>query len=187
MKARKLMLQADDARTMTAMVGETKREDGTPCLSVTLHDENGASYSMESSVRELSAHDFVLDFREAPSTSIQTKHVRAAIDGETLYFWRQGRAYRFHLSRGDRRRSQNAAIHGHADVGLCAPMPGTVTRIFVQEGDIVEVGQALYGLEAMKMETIVKSMLRGTVKKLLVSPGTQVNGGDEIVDLDAES
>ncbi len=35
---------------------------------------------------------------------------------------------------------------------ISSPLPGTVVKIFVREGDTVKVGQKLMVLEAMKME-----------------------------------
>lgn len=39
---------------------------------------------------------------------------------------------------------------------LKAPMPGRIIRIFVKEGESVKQGQALFILEAMKMEVLLQ-------------------------------
>ncbi|MGI5506106.1 biotin carboxylase N-terminal domain-containing protein [Lentzea sp. CA-135723] len=59
-----------------------------------------------------------------------------------------------------------------------APMPGTVVRVSVQQGDVVEAGAELLVLEAMKMEHRVLATNAGTVTELLVEHGKQVNAGD---------
>ncbi|RDI18315.1 propionyl-CoA carboxylase alpha chain [Lentzea flaviverrucosa] len=59
-----------------------------------------------------------------------------------------------------------------------APMPGTVVRVSVQQGDVVEAGAELLVLEAMKMEHRVLATSAGTVTELLVSQAQQVNAGD---------
>ncbi|MCR3753202.1 propionyl-CoA carboxylase alpha chain [Lentzea californiensis] len=59
-----------------------------------------------------------------------------------------------------------------------APMPGTVVRVSVQQGDVVEAGTELLVLEAMKMEHRVLATSAGTVTELLVSQAQQVNAGD---------
>ncbi|MGI5120861.1 acetyl/propionyl/methylcrotonyl-CoA carboxylase subunit alpha [Marinactinospora thermotolerans] len=60
---------------------------------------------------------------------------------------------------------------------LVAPMPGTVRRVEVREGERVEAGRVLLWLEAMKMEHRVTAPAAGTVTRLPVAPGTQVGKG----------
>lgn len=59
-----------------------------------------------------------------------------------------------------------------------APMPGTVVRVSVQQGDAVEAGAELLVLEAMKMEHRVLATNAGIVTELLVAQAQQVNAGD---------
>ena len=60
---------------------------------------------------------------------------------------------------------------------LLAPMPGTVVRIAVVEGDAVTQGQPLLWLEAMKMEHTVAAPADGVVTELPVEQGQQVDVG----------
>ncbi|MFJ6215969.1 biotin carboxylase N-terminal domain-containing protein [Streptomyces sp. NPDC092296] len=60
---------------------------------------------------------------------------------------------------------------------LLAPMPGTVLRVAVAEGEPVAAGQAVLWLEAMKMEHRVTAPGAGTVTELRVRPGQQVELG----------
>ncbi|MEV6236426.1 biotin carboxylase N-terminal domain-containing protein [Lentzea sp. NPDC051838] len=59
-----------------------------------------------------------------------------------------------------------------------APMPGTVVRVSVSQGDTVAAGQELLVLEAMKMEHRVLANNAGTVTELFVERAQQVNAGD---------
>jgi propionyl-CoA carboxylase alpha chain len=61
-----------------------------------------------------------------------------------------------------------------ASGSLLAPMPGTVVRIAVAEGDAVEAGQTILVLEAMKMQHTVTAPRAGTVTRMSVQPGAQV-------------
>jgi len=54
---------------------------------------------------------------------------------------------------------------------LLCPMPGQVVRIDVKEGDVVEDGQTLAIVEAMKMENLLKAEKRARVAKVHVVPG----------------
>lgn len=51
------------------------------------------------------------------------------------------------------------------------PMPGTVVKILVKEGEEVKKGQPLIILESMKMEHPVEAPMDGKVKKLGVKAG----------------
>jgi pyruvate carboxylase len=59
-----------------------------------------------------------------------------------------------------------------------APMPGMIATIGVQPGQTVEAGQVLMTLEAMKMETSITAPRAGTVERIAVSAGTQVDAKD---------
>ncbi|SDG50699.1 acetyl-CoA carboxylase biotin carboxylase subunit [Pelagibacterium luteolum] len=49
---------------------------------------------------------------------------------------------------------------------LLCPMPGQIVRVDVAEGDVVEEGQALAIVEAMKMENVLRAERRAKVTKL---------------------
>jgi propionyl-CoA carboxylase alpha chain len=66
----------------------------------------------------------------------------------------------------------------HAAAGsLLAPMPGSVIRVDIAQGDTVTAGQPLLVLEAMKMEHEIVAPVDGTVSALSVSVGDQVEAG----------
>ena len=58
-----------------------------------------------------------------------------------------------------------------------AELPGSVSKVFVKEGESVKEGQILFLLEAMKMETEISAPKGGTVVKVFVSQGQAVEGG----------
>lgn len=67
---------------------------------------------------------------------------------------------------------------------LRAPMPGLVVRVNVAVGDRVQAGQGLVVMEAMKMENELRSETAGTVKAVVVTPGTAVDRGAVLVELE---
>jgi len=78
------------------------------------------------------------------------------------------------------RRTANAAMPG--EVG--APMPGSVLAVHVAEGAKVAAGVPLLTLEAMKMETVVRAPVAGTVLELAVDEKQVVRGGDLLLVID---
>jgi acetyl/propionyl-CoA carboxylase alpha subunit len=75
--------------------------------------------------------------------------------------------------------------HGaHEQSSLRAPMPGTVIKVLVGEGDRVQPRQPLVVLEAMKMETPVISPYEAVVRAVHVAEGDRVAGGTVLVELE---
>jgi acetyl/propionyl-CoA carboxylase alpha subunit len=68
---------------------------------------------------------------------------------------------------------------------LAAPMPGTVQRVLVEQGDEVSAGQVLVLLEAMKMELSVVAPAAGVVSAVLVAAGELVAAGQRLIEVDA--
>ena len=64
---------------------------------------------------------------------------------------------------------------------IVAPMPGKVVRILVKAGDLVQSGQGVAVVEAMKMQNELKSPKQGTVQKVMAGEGDSVNAGDALL------
>ena len=67
---------------------------------------------------------------------------------------------------------------------LLAPMPGMVVRVQVQVGDVVQPGQGLVVMEAMKMENELRATAAATVKAVLARAGTAVEKGALLIELE---
>jgi pyruvate carboxylase subunit B len=76
----------------------------------------------------------------------------------------------------------NAAPTGPAPI--VAPMPGLVIRVNVAPGDRIEAGHGVVVMEAMKMENELRAITSGTVKAVKVTPGTAVEKGTLLVELE---
>ena len=76
-----------------------------------------------------------------------------------------------------------AAAGAAGAVKVEAPMPGTVTKVFVKAGQAVKAGENLIAFEAMKMEQEVKAPQDGTVASVNVEVGKAVVAGDLLVSL----
>ena len=79
--------------------------------------------------------------------------------------------------------AKKAAPAAGAAASINAPMPGTIVRVEVNAGDVVEAGQVVAVIEAMKMETEIKAEKSGTVKEVLVGAKEVVTAGQAIISI----
>jgi biotin carboxyl carrier protein len=64
---------------------------------------------------------------------------------------------------------------------ISSPLPGVILDIFVQVGDIVNIGQRLLVLEAMKMENNIEADKAGKVISISKNKGDSVMEGDVLI------
>jgi biotin carboxyl carrier protein len=64
---------------------------------------------------------------------------------------------------------------------LKASIGGTISEIFVREGEAVKQGQKILTLLAMKMENEIVADSEGVVKKILVKPDQAVKEGELLI------
>lgn len=64
-----------------------------------------------------------------------------------------------------------------------APIPGLIRQIFIEEGELVQSGQSLMVLEAMKMENEILSPKSGRIGKIHVEAGKNVSIHDLLVEI----
>lgn len=67
-----------------------------------------------------------------------------------------------------------------------APMPGLILEVNVSEGDVVEAGDHLCVLEAMKMENALTAPRSGTIRSVRIEQGQTVDKGILLIELEAE-
>ena len=70
---------------------------------------------------------------------------------------------------------------------LKAPMPGLVVKVEVASGDIVEAGQGLVIVEAMKMENELKAVTAGRVARVAVQAGDAVEKDQVLMEFEQEA
>ncbi len=79
--------------------------------------------------------------------------------------------------------AEGDTVGASGGASLVAPMPGTVVKVMVEEGDEVEEGQPLLVLEAMKMEQTVSAPYAGIVDALPYGEGELVGGGAVLAEV----
>jgi acetyl-CoA/propionyl-CoA carboxylase biotin carboxyl carrier protein len=70
---------------------------------------------------------------------------------------------------------------GRGSGTVASQMQGTVVRVLVAVGDAVEAGQGVCAVEAMKMETLLRTEIGGTVAEVRVMAGQAVRAGEVLV------
>lgn len=92
-----------------------------------------------------------------------------------------GKKYSVDVQEGVRETRKMAAepIKGAPEeaVSVKAPLPGVVVRIIAGEGDSINDGDTILVMEAMKMETEIKSPATGKITSITVGVGEKVQAG----------
>ena len=67
---------------------------------------------------------------------------------------------------------------------LTAPMAGTIVKVQVQDGEMVQHRQVLVILSAMKMEHTIVAPYEGKVRRVHYQEGDVVKGGAVLVEME---
>ena len=76
-----------------------------------------------------------------------------------------------------------AAAPAAGGVQVKSPLPGSVIKVLVSEGQAVKKGDTLLTLESMKMENAIMAETDGTVKQIAVVAGQTVMQDDLLIVL----
>ena len=79
------------------------------------------------------------------------------------------------------RSSSGSGVAAGGSGNVEVPMQGTIVKVLVEIGQVVEVGQAVVVLEAMKMENQIGADRAGTISEIRVAAGDTVGAGDVVV------
>ncbi|KTC98281.1 sodium-extruding oxaloacetate decarboxylase subunit alpha [Legionella erythra] len=103
---------------------------------------------------------------------------------QSCFLWVDGVPEEVIIQHDDREEKEPAAIKRAAAPGdIKVAMPGTIVSIQVAVGDKVKAGQALFVLEAMKMETEIQAPFAGTVAAVWCAKGDKVTPADTLMEL----
>jgi biotin carboxyl carrier protein len=78
-------------------------------------------------------------------------------------------------------RGRKRAGLGAGRYNVAAMMPGKVVRLLIAQGDVVEEGQGLVVVEAMKMQNEMKSPKAGRVVEVKTQPEATVVAGEVLL------
>lgn len=105
-------------------------------------------------------------------------------DEESLAVHVLGRIVHARAADARRRRVASSTAGPDGTVKLSAPMPGRVVKILAPENTVVNRGDGIIVLEAMKMENELKAPRDGTVTHIAVREGQGVEGGAHLATIE---
>ncbi|HLV03666.1 biotin carboxylase N-terminal domain-containing protein [uncultured Georgenia sp.] len=97
-----------------------------------------------------------------------------------------GRGGRGAVRRPTRRSTAQARGAAASNGALTSPMQGTIVKVAVEEGAVVEAGELVVVLEAMKMEQPLVAHRSGRVRAIQAAVGQNVSAGAVICEIDPE-
>ena len=115
--------------------------------------------------------------RAASPIDAPRDHIESVRVGEIVHVDVGGRSVAITLEPPpdvDRAARAATSTQGGASVDLVAPMPGRVIAIHGEPGTLVDAGDPVVTLEAMKMEHVVVAPSAGHIADILVRVGDQV-------------
>ncbi len=83
--------------------------------------------------------------------------------------------------RGRENQSESGRPRATAPGDVTTSMPGTIVEVLVHEGDRVEAGDPVLITEAMKMETEIQAPISGTIERINVNKGDNVNPDEALI------
>lgn len=110
------------------------------------------------------------------TVSVNGKKYAVKVEGDKAVV--NGKSYDINVKAGIETASASSAGEG---TPIKTGLPGNVLRLLVSEGDSVAEGDVVAVIEAMKMETEIKSTVAGTVKSIDVEAGDKVQAGQVLV------
>ncbi len=153
---------------------------------------------------DLDENTLEISIRSATSIEEKTWHISGLIKKNQLIFklekietsvyflfdkhvlcllWK-GKLYEMHLLTESyyHHHSRQYASHSsdHAN-GLQAPMPGMISQIWAMPNQVIQKGDKLLAIEAMKMEHIITAPYAGTIEQIYFSVGDQVAQGADLL------
>jgi len=126
-------------------------------------------------VRKISAEDRneTTTKPDGYTVSVNGKKYSVKLDDEKAII--NGNSYDIKIKEGIEEKS--SSITSGDVIQITSPLPGAIIKVSARIGDHVNEGDTIVVMEAMKMETEIKTPATGTVSSIIVSTGEQVTTG----------
>ncbi|WP_258402912.1 carboxyltransferase domain-containing protein [Lonsdalea populi] len=140
--------------------------------------EGRARIRIEETVFDFAAHQRFLADNAASIAAFRERQAEAFTREVAL--WKEEETVD---AAADRPPAEIAGVDENA-FSVCADVSGNIWKVQVRPGDVVEAGQTLIIVEAMKMELAIAAPRSGTVKRIACQAGRPVNPGDVLLWLE---
>ena len=114
------------------------------------------------------------------TVTVNGKEYAVKIEGDKATV--NGKTYDVSIAEGMKEVASASSSNG-AGTEVKSPLPGAILKVIAREGDMVEEGDVLILMEAMKMETEIKAPCAGKVGSVRVDVGATVTPGQLLVTL----
>lgn len=120
------------------------------------------------------------NYANSATVTVNGKDYAVKIEGDKATV--NGKTYDVSIVEGMKEVAASGASNG-AGTEVKSPLPGAILKVIAREGDMVEEGDVLFLMEAMKMETEIKAPCAGKVGSIRVDVGATVTAGQLLVTL----
>lgn len=120
------------------------------------------------------------NYANGATVTVNGKDYAVKIEGDKATV--NGKTYDVSIVEGMKEVATSSASNG-AGTEVKSPLPGAILKVIAREGDMVEEGDVLFLMEAMKMETEIKAPCAGKVGSIRVDVGATVTAGQLLVTL----
>ncbi len=120
------------------------------------------------------------NYANGATVTVNGKEYAVKIDGDKATV--NGKTYDVSIAEGMKEVTSASSSNG-AGTEVKSPLPGAILKVIAREGDMVEEGDVLILMEAMKMETEIKAPCAGKVGSVRVDVGATVTPGQLLVTL----
>ena len=185
------LLEPEFEKQRTELLGIAK-QDGFSLVDET---DDTLTYALfpQAGLKFLKNRNNPAAFEPAPSIAAPAPQAAAKGDSGVYTIEMEGKAYVVRVTAGGdvaelaqssvSVASAPAAPAGGAGKPVPAPLAGNVFKVLVNVGDNVAEGDVILVLEAMKMETEIRSTASGTVTEVNVKAGDAVKVGESLLTL----
>ena len=174
------------------LVEEFKKVIKDNSLDIEANEDNTLIYALFPEIglnyfKHLNDQEFFeqrpLDIHQQSSSSylvtIDEKEFSVTIDENNNFNIASGNASNTSLNQPQQVKPQASSVSSQ----LNAPLGGNIFKILITEGQTVSKDQTLIILEAMKMETEIKSPADGVISNIHIQVGDAVAPGDLLIDI----
>ena len=138
----------------------------------------GVQITIDGNPRSIRYEEMISDHFVMESDGAKYRVVVREI-GDRTHVWINGQTVVL-----ERPKPEAFGIVGSSDSHLTAPMPGTLRKLLVTEGQLVEPKQTVAILEAMKMEHNLRAPRAGKVAKVFYKEGDVLEADATVLDLE---